>query len=269
MLDHAPNLKIVAHLAGSVAWLVTQDVYDRGVKVIGANDNQFAESVAEGAVAYMLVAERRIKEIIKAMDKDRADAWNSVMATHGLLDKTVGIVSFGAIAEHLVKMLQPFRCRIKVYSRTITDEKLKKYNLERASLEEIFSTCDIVSLHTAWNKHTENMINEDLLKLLKKGAVLINTARGKIIDEPALIRELKTKRFSAALDVYWQEPLPSDSELYDLDNVLLMPHRGGPTPDRYAYISSELIDEVYNYLESGAPLKNEITRERALSMTLR
>ena len=166
-------------------------------------------------------------------------------------------------------MLQPFRCRIKVYSRTITDEKLKKYNLERASLEEIFSTCDIVSLHTAWNKHTENMINEDLLKLLKKGAVLINTARGKIIDEPALIRELKTKRFSAALDVYWQEPLPSDSELYDLDNVLLMPHRGGPTPDRYAYISSELIDEVYNYLESGAPLKNEITRERALSMTLR
>lgn len=270
VLAHAPKLKILAHFAGSVAPYVSEALYDRGIKVIGANDMMFAESVAEGAIAYMLCSQRKIKKIQKHIE-NRAEGWVESRKDpfkRGLLYKTVGIVSFGAIGEHLARMLQPFNCKIKVYSRNISDEKLQKYNMQRASLEEIFSTCDIISLHTAWNKHTEKMINKDLIKMIKDDALLVNTARGQIIDEEALTEELKTGRFSAALDVFWQEPLPSESELYGLENVLIMPHNGGPTPDLYKYIADSLIDEMYDYLENGAPLKSEIPKAKGLSMTL-
>lgn len=270
VIANAPKLKLLAHFAGSVAPYVSEALYDKGIKVIGANDMMFAESVAEGAIAYMLCSQRKIKQIQKHME-NRAEGWVESKKDpfkRGILYKTVGIVSFGAIGEHLARLLQPFGCKIKVYSRNISEEKLQKYNMQRASLEEIFSTCDIISLHTAWNKHTEKMINRDLLKLIKDDALLVNTARGQIIDEEALADELETGRFSAALDVFWQEPLPSESRLYGLDNVLIMPHNGGPTPDLYKHIASSLIDEMYDYLENGAPLRSEIPKSKGLSMTL-
>ena len=271
ILDHAPNLKIIAHMAGSVANIVSEDVYDRGIKVIGANDVQFSESVAEGALAYMMMSLRRLEWVTKVTKYQREDGWRKVkeIPKKGIMDRTIGLVSFGAIAEHLAKMLQPFHCKIKVYSRNISDEKLKQYNMERASLEEIFSTCDIISIHTAWNKYTENMISKELLQMIKPGALLVNTARGRVIDEPAMIEELRTGRFNAVLDVFWKEPHPYEvGGLYDMDNVIIIPHEGGPTPDRYPWIADSIIDEVYDYLKEGKPLKSEILKEKALSMTI-
>ncbi|MBE7028738.1 MAG: hydroxyacid dehydrogenase [Clostridia bacterium] len=272
ILDNAPKLKIIAHLAGSVARQVTEDVYDRGIKVIGANDTHFSESVAEGALAYMMMSLRGLDSIVKILDEHKDEGWAIVRQTperRGVMDRTIGLVSFGAIAEHLARMLQPFHCKIKVYSRAISDEKLKQYNMERASLEEIFSTCDIISIHTAWNKHTENMISKELLQMIKKDALLINTARGKVIDEPAMIEELKTGRFKAVLDVFWEEPHPYvPGGLYDLDNVIVVPHQGGPTTDRYRWIANDILDEIYGYLKDGKPLKSEIPKERAINMTI-
>ena len=113
------------------------------------------------------------------------------------------------------------------------------------------------------------MISKELLKKIKKGAVLVNTARGKVIDEPAMIEELKTGRFNVVLDVFWKEPHPYEpGGLYDLDNVIIMPHEGGPTPDRYPWIADSIIDEVYDYLTEGKPLKSEIGKEKGLSMTI-
>lgn len=273
VLDNAPKLKIIAHLAGSVANFVTEDVYDRGIKVISANDGQFAESVAEATLAYMFLSLRQIDKVLETINTvGKETGWKTarkIVFRRGLMNRTVGLVSFGAITEHLARMLQPFHCKIKVYSRSISEEKLRQYNMERASLEEIFSTCDIISLHTAWNKHTEKMINRDLLKTIKENALLVNTARGQIIDEEALLEELKTGRFYAVLDVMWNEP-PKYEEggFYDLDNVILMPHHGGPTADRYPFIASEMIDEVYSFLTEGKNPAGEISRERAASMTI-
>ena len=272
ILDHAKNLKIVAHMAGSVAPIVSEELYDKGIKVIGANDDQFSESVAEGALAYMMMSLRKLDKVARVMKDEKEEGWETIRKDpeyRGIMDRTIGIVSFGAIAEHLVRMLQPFHVKIKVYSRSISDEKLKQYNMERASLEEIFSTCDIISIHTAWNKHTENMISKDLLKMIKKDALLVNTARGKVIDEPAMIEELKTGRFYAVLDVFWKEPHPYEAGgLYDLDNVIIVPHKGGPTTDRYPWIADAIIDEVYDYLAEGKPLKREIKKEKGLAMTI-
>lgn len=271
ILKHAPKLKIVAHMAGSVAPIVSEALYDRGIKVIGANDNQFSESVAEGAIAYMMLSLRRMYQTVKACKDNKEEGWKEARLhpKRGLMDRTIGIVSYGAIADHLARMLQPFHPTIKVYSRSISDEKLKQYNMQRASLEEIFSTCDIISIHTAWNKYTENMISKDLLKMIKKDALLINTARGKVIDEPAMIEELKTGRFNAVLDVFWEEPHPYEAGgLYDLDNVIIMPHQGGPTSDRYRWIAKTIINDVYDYLTEGKPLKYEIPKEKGLYMTI-
>ena len=269
VLDAAPNLKIIGHMAGSVAGLVNEEVYNRGIMVVGANDREFSESVAEGALAYALTKLRRIDETVINIKKYREKGHRIFFESDGILDKTVGIVSFGAIAEHFAKMLQPFRCKIKVYSRTISEEKLKKYNMEKVSLEELFSTCDVISVHTAWNKYTEKMVSKELIKMMKDGALIINTARGAVIDEEALIKELETGRISAALDVFYpnEPPLP-DSPLYDLPNVLMMDHRGGPTTDRYRFITSNMLDDVYSYLTNGT-ISPEIIipKEKALSMT--
>lgn len=269
IIENAPKLKIIAHLAGSVAWLVTPEVFDKGILVCSANDREFSESVAEAALLYSLARLRNLDITHRVLKEQKADGWRKY-TTRGLFDKTVGIVSFGAIGKYFAGLLQPFHCKIKVYSRRALDKEiLDKYKMEQVSLEEIFETCDVISLHTAWNKHTENMISTPLLKKMKDGAILVNTARGRIIDEPALIEELKKGRISAALDVYWQEPLPSESPLYDMDNVLLLDHKGGPTADRYPYICSNMIDDVYNYLTKGIVPESVIPKERALSMTLR
>jgi len=271
IIKHAPKLKIIAHLAGSVSYIVNEDTYKRGIAVIGANDLQFAESVAECALLYALTILRNMQVAIPAFRKDKGKAWGTTkIPCRGLFDRNVGIVSFGAIGEYLAGILQPFHCNIKVYSRSISEEKLKKYNMTQASLEEIFSTCDVISLHTAWNKHTENMISRELMMSMKPGAVLVNTARGKIIDEPALVEVFKERKdIYAALEVFWQEPLPEGHPLYDLENVMVMDHRGGPTHDRYAYIASDIMDYVYDYLTKGVlPEKGVITCDRAVSMTI-
>lgn len=270
ILDNAPKLKIIAHMAGSVASIVTPEVYERGILVIGANDREFSESVAEGALAYTLTKLRRLDETARLLPKEKGAAWHKLFESRGLYDRTVGIVSFGAIAEYFVKLLQPFHCNIKVYSRSIADEKLEKYHMTRASLEEIFSTCDVISIHTAWNAQTEGMINKELISMMKDNALIVNTARGAVIDEEALTEELKTGRIQAALDVFYpNEPPLDDNPLWNMDNVLMVDHRGGPTPDRYPYIGKSITLDVYNYLKDGTIPDNVIPESRALSMTKR
>ena len=274
VLDNAPKLKIVAYLMGSVAHLVTEDVYDAGVKVIGTNDGIFAESVAEAALLYILMSNRCVKNVLDTINNiGGEDGWTAarkIVYRRGLMNRTVGLVSFGAVAEHLARMLQPFHVKIKVCDiKKISEEKMKMYNMQSASLEEIFSTCDIISLHTAWTKQTEGMITRELISIIRDNALLVNTARGMIVDEPALIAELKTGRFRAVLDVTINEPPEYEKGgLYDLPNVILMPHHGGPTADRYPFIAEEMIDEVYGYLKEGKPLHNEITKDRLRTMTI-
>lgn len=266
VLDCAPNLKMIAHTAGTVAYVVNEDTYDRGITVIGANDREFSESVAEGALAMALTRYKNIDSWLRTCADERVPF--EELPPKSLFGCTFGIVSYGAIASHLARMLQPFGCKIKVYSRSIDESELKKYNMQRASLEEIFKECDVISLHTAWNKHTENMISGELIESMKDGALLINTARGKIVYEPTLTRELCKGRIQAALDVMWHEPPVPESPLWDLPNVFITDHRGGPTPDRYKYIASNIIDDVYNFLKDGTLPTNVIKKEKALNMSL-
>lgn len=266
ILDRAPDLRLLVHLCGTVVPFVSDEMWERSIRVISGNDF-FAESVAEGTIGYMLTALRDIPKYSTRLKNDKI--WKTSSDTNrGLLGKTVGIVSYGAIARHLVRMLQPFRVKIKVYDiKPLPTDDVVKYGLVFASLEEVFSTCDIVTVHTPFNDQTHHLVSEDLLSLLPQGCLFINTSRGAVVDQAALERQLATGRFRALLDVYEKEPLPAKSSLYTLDNVILMPHMAGPTVDLRRDITRSLLIEAYEYLNKGALLPHEISRAAASVMS--
>jgi len=260
---HAP--KLVAHLCGTVADFVDESVYDAGVKVISGNE-YFAESVAEGCVGYIISGLRRIPTKVASL---KAGQWREpVYVSNGLLDKTVGLVGFGSITRHLVKMLKPFRVKLKIYSGYPIDENyLSENGAVQASLEEIFSSCDVVSLHSAMNDRTRGMLGREHFSLMKQEAVFVNTARGPIIRESEMIEVLSERKdIYAVLDVFEVEPLDPNSPLRSMENVYCLPHMGGPTVDRRPYIGQRVIEDAIRFAK-GEPLTLEISSSRAKSMT--
>lgn len=263
VLENANRLRLVAHTAGTVANFVSDELYAKGVRVVSAN-KIFAESVAEAVIGYLLAALRDIPYYVNMM---KSGGWKAEdFYNRGLLDQTVGLVGFGEIPRYLVSMLKPFRVKIKAFDKFVDAEEMAKYGVEKVDIEDIFAGCPIISIHLPATKETYHMIDRQLLKLIQDDAILVNTARGSVIDENALIEELKLKRFKAVLDVYEREPLPDDSPLRKMDNALLIPHMGGPTVDRRKYATLAVLDDIDNFI-NNRPLVHEITAERAARMT--
>lgn len=263
VLEGADSLKIIAYTAGSVSGVVTEEVYRRGIKVVSGNWF-FAQSLAEGTLAYILSALREIPHYNTEVQEGR---WlNPVFYNEGLLDQTIGLIGFGMTAQILAEMLKPFHVEIKVFSEHKTDEVYEKYGVKRASLEEVLTTCKIISVHMAQREDTYHLLNKEMLKKIPDGRLLINTSRGSLIDEEALAEELVTGRIRAVLDVYEIEPLPLTSKLRGLRNAILMPHMGGPTVDRRKNCTSGVLDDVERYFK-GEPLRYEIGMDYVNRMT--
>ncbi|MBR6523841.1 MAG: hydroxyacid dehydrogenase [Clostridia bacterium] len=262
VIDRLPNLKMIAYGGGSMANTVDEYAYQRGIKVLTGN-YIFAMSVAEGCLAYTMCA---LRELERYMRQVREGGWNENWTNRGLFGKRIGIVGFGEIAKNFVGMLKPFDMEILINSGHMTQEEAAKYGARTASREEIFETCDIVSLHISLNEKTKGCINRELLEKLQPHALLVNTARGEVVDEEALEELLAQKRFYAALDVFGQEPLPVDSRLRKLPNAMLIPHLGGPTIDMREYIICSLAKDIKAFGE-GKPLKNEIGVEAVSRMS--
>ena len=266
VLDHAPNLKLLIHLGSTVVPFVSDAMWERGIRVISGFD-YYAESTAEGALAYILAAQRRIP--FYSERACRNGIWKqSGDYTDGLLRKTVGIVGYGGVGRYVARMLSAFRVRIKVFDiREIPTEEKKAYGLEQCGIEELFSTCDIISLHLAYNASTHHLINDRLLSLIKPNALLVNTARGGILDQAALTKHLIQRDFRAALDVLEKEPADPNDPLLRLENVLITPHQAGVTTNLRAVLTADLLREGAEFLDRGIPLRNEISPDYAKSMS--
>lgn len=266
ILDKAPRLKLLTHLGGTVVPFVSEEMWERGIKVISAND-YFAESVAEGTLAYILCALRDIPKYSYELKNERK--WKTASSYNaGLMGRTVGLVSYGTIARKLVRILSAFKVKIMVYDiKPLPSEDILRYGLIQSSLEDIFSECDIISLHTPLIDATYHLIGGDLLGRIKEGALFVNTSRGAVVDQAALERELSHGRFTAVLDVYEKEPPEADSLLFALPNVMMIPHMAGPTVDLRSYLTHELMLEAAGYIDRGEALTHEITREMASTMS--
>ena len=260
-------LKLIVHTGGSVGALTEPALYEDGIRVLTGND-YFAESVAEGTLAYCLYAMRKMPDFSFALSKE--GIWNPEdgMSTEGLLDQTVGIISLGAISKHVIRMGKAFRLKFKVFSTRRDEALAKEMGFTYADMDEIFTTCKIVSIHTAASPATRHMIDRRLLSLLKPHQVLINTSRGMVVDEDALAEMLHERRFRAVLDVFNQEPLPAGHPLINAPGAMLFPHCGGPTVDRRVYITNGLLDDIEVFMKGNAPmLPNEVSKETASRMT--
>lgn len=258
-----PNLKMIAHTAGSIAYQFAPEIYDCGIRVIGAND-VFARSVAEATLAYSLAGLRKMEYYATTV---REGGWyGDHPMDKGLFYKKVGIVGFGAIARHFLELIRWFKCDVRIYSSYLSEEEAAKYGGRLASLEEIFSECDVISIHSSMTPKNKGLVSRELLAMLKPDSLLVNTARGGVIDEEAMFEMLMQGRFQAALDVFCEEPLKEDNPIRQCKNALLMPHMGGPTIDMREVCTLELCEDFARY-QKGEPMLLEIPKEQAMRMT--
>lgn len=260
ILNCAPQLQMHVHVGGSVAAYSSPEEFERGITVLSGNEI-FARSVAEGAICYILAALRKLP--LYACETKHY-GWNKTVLEHqGLLGKTVGMVGYGTISKYLCPMLKAFGVNLKIYSAYDVPVDWA----QKCSLNEIFETCDIITLHSAWNARTEGMITGELLSKIKGGALFVNTARAALVDENALYTQLRTGRFNAILDVYHQEPLGTDSPLIKMENVILLPHMAGPTVDMRQVAGEALVEDIGRFLRNE-PCQNVVTKEQAARMTI-
>ncbi len=265
LLSRADKLKMVCYTGGSVAEQMTETVAERGIHMLSGN-RLYANSVAEGTIGYILLAQRRL---VKLINETAETGWAPFYHSDGIRFKTIGIIGFGMIAKYLAKMLQAFECRVLICSEWFHPEDEAEYRAEKCDMETLFSESDIVTLHESLRDDTWHMIGKRYFDMMKQDALFVNTARGPIIVEEDLAEAAKAGRIRAILDVFEKEPLPMDSCLRGCENIILVPHRGGPTIDIREQVTLSLIRDLQSYLEEGenAVLENEISWEYARHMT--
>lgn len=268
LLSKADKLKMVAHAGGSVALLLSEDcaLEKKNIPVFSGN-KYFALSVAEGAILYMLCGGRQFVRISNEMMKE--GWWKEYRFSLGLRGKSVGLIGFGEIAKDVLPLLKAFAVdKIKVYSSYLTKEEADKYGVEVASLEEIFKTCEFVSVHSGLNAQNYHLIKEEHMRSMMENAVLINTARGPVIDEDAMAVVFKDRPdLRAVIDVYSVEPLPMDSPLRQLPNMTLLPHQGGPTTDYRELVTLGLAGDIEKMIKGETDFENLIPFSHGKRMT--
>lgn len=235
LLTHAPKLKIVARAGVGLDNVDKEACEKRGIKVLntpGASSN----AVAELAVGLMFAVSRKICKADAGM---KAGKWlKKELTGTELSGKTLGIVGLGRIGTLLAAKASALGMKIAYFDPAATLPVGKK-----VTLDELFSSSDFISLHVPLTEQTKNMVNSASLAKMKKSAVLINTARGGLVDEEALYSALKEGRLAgAALDVYPQEPYTG--KLCSLGNVVLTPHVAGSTAEAQMRIGLELVEKL-------------------------
>ncbi len=236
VIDAAPNLKAIAKYGVGTDNIDVKYAESKGIPVsitAGANTN----AVADYAFALMLAVARKIT-LINNMCHEKK--WTKVIGSD-IYGKTLGIIGLGAIGKGVAKRSVGFDMKVYAYDLFWNDEYAKNNNIEYATPQKIFETCDFISLHLPLTDETRNIVNDAALSSMKPNCILINTARGGLIDESALIRALKNGTIlGAGLDVFNSEP-PEDPEIYKLENLIMGSHCSASTngaSEQMSYLSA-------------------------------
>jgi D-3-phosphoglycerate dehydrogenase len=254
LLALAPNLKIVIRAGEGTDNIDKIECANAGVKVAntpGANNN----SAAEQAVALMMSCLRNIPFADKTMHEGKWE--KNALTGLELWKKKVGIVGFGRIGQIVAKRISGFEPEVLFFDPII--EKSDLPNTTKAKdLEEIFRTCDVISLHTPLMPQTKGMITGELLHMMKKDAILINASRGGIVDEVALFAVLSEKKIrGAGFDVFAIEPLPATSKLLGLSNLIMSPHVGASTEEAQFRVGEMAVHQIQEFFMKNI-LLNEV-----------
>ncbi len=245
-----PTLKVISKHGVGVSNIDVSAASARGIPVYvtpGAN----AQSVAEMALGLLFAAARRIAWMDAELHGGR---WSRAQDGIELSGKTLGLVGFGQVGQRVAKVCQTMGMQVSAFDPALHSSPVAGVKL-LASLDELLPQADVLSLHVPLNKHTRSMLGAPQLARLPQGAILVNTARGEVVDEPALVEALRSGQlYAAGLDTMAVEPLPADSPLVALPNVVLTPHVGGSTPAALAAMASGAAMNVLGWLQ-GRPVE--------------
>ncbi|MGW0807921.1 hydroxyacid dehydrogenase [Nonomuraea sp. NPDC002799] len=257
-LADAPRLRAIFHCAGTVRSFVTDEVWRRGLLVTNAADAN-AIPVAEFTLAAIIFAGKKAPFLAQDAREHRDD-W-SYAARRGELSnrgRTVGVIGFSRVGRRVVERLRSLEMDVLVADPYADAGEVAQAGGRLVAPAELLASCDVLTLHVPSLASTRHLIGAAELALLRDGATVINTARGAVLDTAALERECASGRLDAILDVTDPEPLPADSVLYDLPNVMITPHVAGSLGNETRRMSECALDELERHL-SGRPPHAAVT----------
>ncbi|MGW1619457.1 hydroxyacid dehydrogenase [Streptomyces sp. NPDC002172] len=242
-LDAVPKLRAVLHAAGSVKGFTTPEVWRRGIVVSSAAAAN-ALPVAEYTLAMILLAGKDVFAFRDLLRTRRTFPYGDIVPGIGNFHRRVGIVGASRIGRRLVELLRPYDLSVTLADPYVDETEAARLGVPLLPLDDLLRTSDIVSVHAPQTPETRHLLGARELGLMPDGSVLINTARGSLLDHDALIAELRTGRLTAILDVTDPEPLPADSPLFDLPNAFLTPHLAGSQGNEVARLGLTVVEEA-------------------------
>src|SRR5688572_25682312 len=248
ILAKATNLKIVGRAGVGVDNIDVKTATERKVQVINTPSGN-AIAAGELAIAYMFALARKIPQATASMKKGEWE--KKKFAGVEITGKTLGVLGFGNIGRQVAERAVGLRMKVLAYDPLIPAGSSPPAGIEYAEFDEVLAKADFVTLHLPLTAETKNLFGTATLTKMKKGAYLINCARGGVVDEAALYEVLKSGHLGgAALDVFEKEPTPA-LPLFELDNVLLSPHIGASTKEAQSKVAIELAEVFVDFLKNG------------------
>jgi phosphoglycerate dehydrogenase-like enzyme len=248
LFEQLPDLRILAQTGSHAYHIDLEAARERGVVVAKASGG-FSTGAGELTIGLAIALLRQIPAMDAAV---KSGLWPTPMGQE-LNGKTLGIVGLGQVGRHVARIANVFGMRVLSWSRHPDDGSAAAVGALPAELDDLLRSSDIVSVHASLSAHTRGLIDARRLALMKTTAYLVNTARGPIVDEAALVDALTNRRIAGAgLDVFDTEPLPPGHPLTRLANVILTPHVGWPTDSKYEQFAGAAADVLLAYLDGRA-----------------
>lgn len=249
LISRLPKLKLLVTTGMRNAAVDVAAAGEQGVTVCGTAGS--AHTTPELTWGLILALQRHIPTEDRAM---KAGAWQTTVG-RGLAGATLGLLGLGRLGSEVARVGQAFRMNLIAWSQNLTAERAAEHGVTRVGKDELFRQSDVLSIHTLLSQRTRGLVGARELGLMKPSAVLVNTSRGPIVDEAALVDALRNRTIAGAgLDVYDTEPLPRGHPLRSLDNAVLTPHLGYVTTDTFAVMYPQTLECVQAWL-AGNPVR--------------
>ncbi len=252
VIDALPNLRLLVSTGARNASIDAEACKRRNIALCGSHGTKTSQSsTAEVAWALALALVKKITQSEKAM---HSGGWQEHVMTESLAGKTLGVLGLGKLGQAVARYGQAFGMNVIAWSPHLTDERAAEFSVRRVSKEALFAESDLISVHMVLSSTTRGIVGAAEIAAMKSTAYLINTSRGPLIDEQALIAALQAHKIGGAgLDVFWTEPLPVDHLVRRLDNVVLTPHVGYVVDDNMQMFYENALKNIKNWL-AGEPL---------------
>ncbi|MBN1640309.1 MAG: hydroxyacid dehydrogenase [Anaerolineae bacterium] len=264
VLAAADRLQVIAHTAGSIRGILPPPVFERGIAVTHAA-SAIAGAVADLSLAFAMMLLRGIHLRDRLMRNGDWGAARGLPMGHEIAGTRVGVVGAGYTGRWFIRLLKAVEAEVWVYDPYLSEERAAALGVHRTDLDTLFAECPVVSVQAPSTKETHHMIGARQLGLMQDGACFINTARSWVIDYDALLAELKRGRIQAALDVFDQEPLPTENPFRELDNVILTPHIAGASIETRHRQGQWMVEELQRFY-AGQPLRYGVTLDMLETM---